>query len=95
MSPDNSCAHPFNGDAIDMCLLIKQGLDQDIPLHRAVAAARAYISDELRQQPGAHAIVPPTLVDMLEKLKGAGASIEAVIQVVEPLASRAAPAPHE
>ena len=83
----------FNGDTIDMVLLIKQGLDQGVPLHRAVAAARSYISEELRQQPDAQAIAPPTLVDMLEKLKGAGASIEAVIQVVEPLASRAAPAP--
>ncbi len=78
----------YNGDAIDMCLLIKQGLDQDVPLHRAVAAARAFISEELRQQPDAQAIAPPTLVDMLEKLKGAGASIEAIIEVVEPRASR-------
>ncbi len=74
-----------------MCLLIKQGLDQDIPLHRAVAAARAYINDELRRQPDAQALAPPTLVDMLEKLKGAGASIAAIIDVVEPLASRATP----
>ena len=74
-----------------MVLLIKQGLDQGVPLHRAVAAARSYISEELRQQPDAQAIAPPTLVDMLEKLKGAGASIEAIIQVVEPLASRATP----
>jgi DNA-binding transcriptional MerR regulator len=83
----------FNGDAIDMCLLIKQGLDQDLPLHRAVALARAYLNEELRRHPEAQAIAPPTLVDMLEKLKGAGASIEAVIQVVEPLASRGGPDP--
>ena len=85
-------SHP-TGNAIDMCLLIKQGLDQDVPLHRAVAAARAYISDELRRQPEAQAIAPPTLVDMLEKLKGAGASVAAIIEVVEPLASRTTPTP--
>ncbi|MDP9374971.1 MAG: hypothetical protein M3Q65_21485 [Chloroflexota bacterium] len=83
----------FNGHVIDMCLLIKQGLDQDVPLRRAVADARAFISEELRQQPDAQDLAPPTLVDMLEKLKGAGASIEAIIQVVEPLASRATPDP--
>jgi len=83
----------FNGNAIDMCLLIKQGLDQDVPLGRTVAAARAYLNEELRRQPDAHAIAPPTLADMLEKLKGAGASIEAIIEVVEPLASRSRPEP--
>ena len=76
-----------------MCLLIRQGLDQRLPLHRVVTAARAYISEELRHHPDAQAIAPPTLVDMLEKLRGAGASIEAIIEVVEPLASRATPAP--
>jgi hypothetical protein len=81
----------FNGNAIDMCLLIKQGLDQDLPLHRAVAQARAFINDELLRQPVVKVIEPPSLIDMLEKLRGAGASIEAVIQVVEPLALRAGP----
>ncbi len=81
----------FNGDAIDMCLLIKQGLDQGLSPGRAVVAARAYLGEVLRRQPDAQAIAPPTLVDMLEKLEGAGASIAAIIQVVEPLASRAGP----
>ena len=71
-----------------MCLLIKQGLDQDLPLHRAVAQARAYINDELLRQPVVNVIEPPALVDMLEKLRGAGASIESIIQVVEPLVAR-------
>jgi len=78
----------YNGDAIDFCVLIKQGLSNGIPLKRAVALARAYVAEELARQPGAAAIVPPTLLDIREKLRGAEASIAAVLQVVEPLVPR-------
>ena len=78
----------YNGNAVDSCVLIKQALANGVPLRRAVALARAYISDELVRQPGAETIVPPTLLDMREKLRGAEASITAVLQVVEPLVSR-------
>ena len=75
----------YNGNAIDLCVLIKQALDQDISLRRAVGLARAYIADELVRQPEAATIEPPTLLDMREKLRGAEASLTAVLQVVEPL----------
>lgn len=80
----------YNGDAIDLCVLVKQGLMSGIPLKRSVAMAREFISVELNQQPGLSAIVPPTLLDMREKLRGAEASIVAVLQVVEPLVPRTA-----
>ena len=78
----------YNGDAIDFCVLIKQGLMQGIPLKRSVALARAYVADELARQPGMAAIVPPALLDIREKLRGAEASIASVLQVVEPLVPR-------
>jgi DNA-binding transcriptional MerR regulator len=46
----------YNGDAVDFCVLIKQGLQHGLPLRRAVALARAYASDELARQPGMAAI---------------------------------------
>ena len=78
----------YNGNAIDICVLIKQALANGVPLRRAVALARGYIADELIRQPAAQIIVPPTLLDMREKLRGAEASIAAVLEVVEPLVPR-------
>ncbi len=75
----------YNGDAIDLCVLIKQGLSSGLPLKRSVALARAFIADELTRQPGMAAIEPLALLDVREKLRGAEASIAAVLQVVEPL----------
>lgn len=82
-SPDR-----YNGDAIDLCVLVKQGLLSGLPLKRSVALAREYITNELRRQPGMVAIVPPSLLDIREKLRGADASITAVLQVIEPLVPR-------
>ena len=78
----------YNGNAVDICVLIKQALANGVPLRRAVALARGYITDELIRQPAAQIIVPPTLLDMREKLRGAEASIAAVLEVVEPLVPR-------
>lgn len=75
----------YNGDAVDFCVLVKQGLSHGLPLRRAVTLARTYIGDQLARQPGIAAIVPPSLLDIREKLRGAEASITAVLQAVEPL----------
>ncbi len=75
----------YNGEAIDMCALIKQGLNSGLPLRRAVALARVYKADELARQPGMGAIVPPSLLDIRQRLRGAKASLQAVLEAVEPL----------
>lgn len=75
----------YNGEAIDMCVLIKQGLNGRLPLRRAVARARAYQADELARQPGMGAIIPPSLLDIRQRLRGARASLQAVLEAVEPL----------
>lgn len=75
----------YNGDAIDLCVLIKQGLSHGIPLRRSVAQAREYLAREMARQPGMGAIQPPALLEIRERLRGAEASITAVLEVVAPL----------
>ena len=75
----------YNGDAIDLCVLIKQGLSHGIPLRRSVAQARDYLAREMARQPGMGAIQPPALLEIRERLRGAEASITAVLEVVSPL----------
>ena len=75
----------YNGDAIDRCVLIKQGLSSGLPLKRAVALARAFITEELARQPGLAVIEPPALLGTREQLRGAAAALAAVLAVVEPL----------
>ena len=78
-------AERYNGDAIDCCVLIKQGLMSGLPLGRAVAQARRYVADELTRQPSLQALAPAALLDIREKLRGAEASITLVLEAVEPL----------
>lgn len=78
----------YNGDAVDLCILIKQGLINGVPLKRSVRMAREYIAGELRDQPEMRVIEPPALIDIREKLRGADASIGVVLQVVEALIPR-------
>lgn len=82
-SPDR-----YNGTAVDLCVLIKQGLNSGIPLRRSVALARSYVAAELIRQPSMGVIEPPALLDIREKLQGAEASISAVLEAVRPLVPR-------
>lgn len=74
----------YNGHAIDLCMLIKQGLDQGLPLKRAVAAARRHPAAEQSQQPHPASITPPTLTELHERLRGAEEAIEAVCRQIAP-----------
>lgn len=78
----------YNGDAVDLCILIKQGLNNGVPLKRSVRMAREYIAGELHDQPEMRVIEPPALIDIREKLRGAESSIELVLQVVDALIPR-------
>jgi DNA-binding transcriptional MerR regulator len=79
----------YNGDAVDLCVLIKQGLASGIPLKRSVRMAQEYIAQELATQPGMRVIEPPALLDIREKLRGANASISTVLEVVSALVPEA------
>lgn len=75
----------YSGEAIDLCILIKQGLSSGIPLKRSVRMAREYLATEMARQPGMRAIQPPALVEIREQLRGAESAIDTVLQVVSAL----------
>ena len=76
----------YNGNAVELCLLIKQGLDAGVSLRRAVAHARAYLAQEEARDPDLAQLAPPTLREVQERLRAARAAVAAVREVVEPLA---------
>jgi DNA-binding transcriptional MerR regulator len=78
----------YGGDAVDLCVLIKQALQRGIPLRRAVALARAYVADDLAREPTPAAIATPTLATVRGKLRDAEAAIAAVLEAVEPFAAQ-------
>ena len=85
-----SSHHPdrYSGEAIDLCTLVKQGLDQGLPLRRAVGQARAFLSADRELRPVLGAIEPMALADIHAQLQGAQEAVNAVLQVVEPLVPR-------
>lgn len=87
-----SSHHPdrYSGEAIDLCVLVKQGLDQGLPLRRAVGQARAFLASDQEQRPALAAIEPMALAEIQGRLRDALAAVAAVLQVVEPLVPRAA-----
>jgi DNA-binding transcriptional MerR regulator len=80
-------AHPerYNGNAIDLALLIKQGLERGLPLRRAVALARAHLGEELARQPGLGALDGATLAALDAELGQAEAALVAGRRAVRPL----------
>ncbi|HEX5502981.1 MAG TPA: hypothetical protein VFW96_10185 [Thermomicrobiales bacterium] len=74
----------YNGDAVDLCVLIKQGLQRGIPLRRSVALARAYAADARARAPHPAEIATPTLAEIRDRLRDAERAITAVQAAVEP-----------
>lgn len=87
-----SSHHPdrYSGEAIDRCMLIKQGLDQGLPLRRAVGQANTFLAADGAQRPGMGAIEPAALADIAARLREAQSAVATVLQVVEPLVPREA-----
>jgi DNA-binding transcriptional MerR regulator len=81
-SPQNS--ERFNGNAVDMCMLIKQAMDGGATLAHAAQMASAYLADELRRQPQVDNFGPPALLDIYEKLTGVEGTVRMVRQIIEP-----------
>jgi DNA-binding transcriptional MerR regulator len=46
----------YSGGAVDVALLMKQGLDQGLSLGQAVRLAQAYLAAEQSRQPDLHAL---------------------------------------
>ena len=75
----------YSGDALDMALLITQGLDQGLPLRQAVRQARAYLAAENTRQPGLLALDEAALRAIAAWLTQADAATRQVLEVVAPL----------
>lgn len=82
--------HPdrYNGDAIDLCVLIKQGLTNGLSLRQAVSQAHSFINEEQSQHPAISGIEPAMLADIRCQLESADESLRAVLAVVRPLVPR-------
>ncbi len=83
----------YSGDAVDMAVLIKQGLDQGHLLGQAVKHARAYLAAERSRQPDLHALDATALAMVATRVAQADEAVRQVLAVVAPLAPPAE-APH-
>ena len=81
-SPQNP--ERFNGNAVDMCILIKQALDNGASLGQAARLAEGHLAASLQNQPQVQDFEPPALLDMYEKLVGVSEIIRMVLEVMEP-----------
>ena len=81
-SPQNT--ERFNGDAVDMCMLIKQAMDGGATLSHAAQMASTYLADEARRQPQMSNFGPPALLDIYEKLTGVEGTVRMVRELIEP-----------
>ncbi len=81
-SPQNN--ERFNGNAVDMCMLIKQAMDGGATLSHAAQMASAYLAEELRRQPQMDNFGPPALLDIYEKLTGVEGTVRMVRELIEP-----------
>lgn len=71
----------FNGNAVDMCLLIKQAMDNGATLVQAARLAQEHLAAEFTEQPPIANFNPPALFDVYEKLL----SIESTARIVRML----------
>ena len=84
-----SPSHPdrYNGNAIDLCILIRGGLEQGLTFRRALTEARRVLNEEVMGQPGLDALDPEQIAAIREKLSSAASSVSLVLESVAPLAA--------
>lgn len=93
LSPSPEAPDRFNGDAVTLALLMKQALDNGIPLARAYDQARRYLAHKMSQGV-ANATAPSegpdraALLDLEQKLLATHNTIGLVLEAVAPLAKR-------
>lgn len=84
LTPARRTPTRFNGEAIELGLLIQQGLAHGLPLRRAVALARDYLAGELARQPGITTLDPDLRRELAAHVQAAHAALAAVLAAVEP-----------
>ena len=82
-------AERYSADAIDMALLIKQGVRQGLLLREAVEEARAYLAVERSRRADLHALDAAALAMIATQIAQANAAAREVLAVVAPLAAPA------
>ena len=75
----------FNGDAVDLYILIKQALTQDASLREVGPAAQAYLADQLRAQPQLDRFDPATRAQMAGNLRAAERNVQVIREVLAAL----------
>jgi DNA-binding transcriptional MerR regulator len=80
-SPENP--DRYNGDAVDLCVLIKQALRAGMSLHRAVPLAQAYVTEGLADQLGREGVASTRVVEVVAALREAQAGVETTLAVLE------------
>ena len=76
----------YSGAAVDMALLIKQGLGRGLLLGQAVEQARAYLAAERSRQPDLHALDAEALAMIATQIAQANAAARQVLEFIAPLA---------
>ncbi len=76
----------YSGDALDMALLISQGMRQGLLLQEAVERARTYLAAERSRQPDLHALDADALATIASRIAQADEAVRQVLEVVAPLA---------
>ena len=76
----------YGADAIDMVLLIKQGLGQGLSLDHAAHRARAYLAAERARQPDLYALNADARATIATGIAQAEEATRQVLEVVAPLA---------
>ena len=75
----------YSGVAVDLAILIKQGLRQGLVAHEAAERARAYLAAERSRQPDLHALDAEALTMIATQVAQAEAAARQVLAVVAPL----------
>ena len=75
----------YSADAIDMAILIKQGVRQGLLLREAVEHARDHLAAERTRQPDLHTLDPEALAMIATHIAQANAAARQVLDVVAPL----------
>ena len=75
----------YSGDAIDMALLITQGVRQGLLLREAVEQAQAHLVAERSRQPDLHALDAAALATLATQVAQADRAVRQVLAFVAPL----------
>ena len=81
-SPHDSGA--FTGQAVDMCMLIKEARASGISHSRAAEQARQFLANELQREGGSPRVGAPDLTTIAGRLREIEANAHGLLELIEP-----------